>query len=146
MNNRSVRQQGFTLLEAMVALVIFALASMGIYGWVNSNLISLNRLADLAANEQVLNSAVERLKLVDMAKETEGAFNVEDYNVRWHADLVEPWHNGVTAAGAITIYDLALYDVKLVFVKDGLERGHFSYRNTVYKQVRQPPKLEGDKI
>lgn len=138
------RERGFTLLEAMVALVIFSLAAMGIYGWVNANLISLNRLADLAANEQVLNSAVERLRIVNMSEETEGAFNVDEYNVQWRADLVEPWHNGVTAAGAITIYDLALYEVKLVFVKDGRERGHFSYRNTVYKQVRQPPKQEGE--
>lgn len=144
MTKRVRKQRGFTLLEAMVALVIFSLAAMGIYGWVNANLISLNRLADLAANEQVLNSAVERLKLVNMSEETEGAFNVDEYNVQWHADLVEPWHNGVTAAGAITIYDLALYEVKLVFIKDGRERGHFSYRNTVYKQVRQPPKQEGE--
>jgi general secretion pathway protein I len=141
---RARKQRGFTLLEAMVALVIFSLAAMGIYGWVNANLISLNRLADLAANEQVLNSAVERLEIVNMSEETEGAFNVDDYNVQWRADLVEPWHNGVTAAGAITIYDLALYEVKLIFIKDGRERGHFSYRNTVYKQVRQPPKQEGE--
>lgn len=146
MNKLSPQERGFTLLEAMVALIIFSLAAMGIYGWVNANLISLNRLADLAANEQVLSSAVERLKLVHMNNETEGAFNVDEYNVQWHADLVEPWHNGVTAAGAITIYDLGLYDVKLVFIKDGRERGHFSYRNTVYKQMRQPPKLEGDKL
>jgi general secretion pathway protein I len=145
-SNLFSQERGFTLLEAMVALVIFSLASMGIYGWINANLISLNRLADLAANEQVLNSAVERLKLVDMSKETEGAFNVDDYNVQWHADLVEPWHNGVTAAGAITIYDLGLYDVKLIFVKDGRERGHFSYRNTAYKKMREPPKLEGDNL
>lgn len=144
MTRRARKQRGFTLLEAMVALVIFSLAAMGIYGWVNANLISLNRLADLAANEQVLNSAVERLRIVNMSEETEGAFNVDDYNVQWRADLVEPWHNGVTAAGAITIYDLALYEVKLVFLKDGRERGHFSYRNTVYKQVRQPPKQEGE--
>lgn len=143
MNSSSPNQRGFTLLEAMVALVIFSLAAMGIYGWINTNLISLNRLADLAANEQVLNSAVERLKLVDMSKETEGAFNVSDYNVQWRAELVEPWRNGVTAAGAITIYDFGLYDVNLTFVKDGRERGHFSYRNTAFKQARQF-KQEGD--
>lgn len=144
MSNFLRKHRGFTLLEAMVALVIFSLAAMGIYGWINANLISLNRLADLAANEQVLNSAVERLKLVDMNKETEGAFNVDEYNVQWHADLVEPWQKGVTALGATTIYDFALFNVQLTFVKDGRERGHFSYRNVAYKQVRQPPKNEED--
>lgn len=146
MNKPSHKHRGFTLLEAMVALVIFSLAAIGIYGWINANLISLNRLADLAANEQVLNSAVERLKLVDMSKETEGAFNVDEYNVQWRADLVEPWHNGITAAGAVTIYDFALFSVKLTFIKDGRERGHFSYRNTAYKQVRKPKKEEDDKF
>ncbi len=135
--------RGFTLLEAIVALVIFSMAAIGIYGWINTNLITLNRLAEVAATEQVLNSSVERLKLVDLAQETKGRFNVNGYWVDWNADLVEPWKNGVTATGAMGIYDLGLFTISLSFTKDSREVANYQYRQAAYKQVREF-KLEGE--
>ncbi len=137
------KARGFTLLEAIVALVIFSMAAIGIYGWINTNLITLNRLAEVAATEQVLNSSIERLKLVDMSKETNGRFNVNGYWVDWTADLVEPWKNGVTAVGAVGLYDFALLNISLVFTKDNRTVGDYQYRHTSYKMVREF-KLEGD--
>jgi general secretion pathway protein I len=137
------KSRGFTLLEAMVALVIFSMVAIGIYSWINTNLLTLNRLAEVAATEQVLNSSVERLKLVDMSKETSGRFNVNSYWVEWNADLLEPWKNGVTSAGAIGLYDLGLFNIKLTFSKDDRVVGGYEYRHTSYKQVREF-KLEGD--
>jgi general secretion pathway protein I len=130
------KSRGFTLLEAIVALVIFSMAAIGIYTWINTNLITLNRLAEVAATEQVLNSSMERLKLVDMSKETSGRFEVNGYWVDWKADLVEPWKNGVTAGGPIGVYDFGLYRVNLVFYKGLLEVGHFEYRQVAHKLVR----------
>jgi general secretion pathway protein I len=137
------RARGFTLLEALVALVIFSMSAIGIYGWINTNLISLNRIAEVAATEQVLNSSIERLKLVDLSAETSGRFNVNDYWVDWKAELVEPWKNGVAQTGAIGLYDLGLFNISLDFTKNEQLIGHNQYRRTAYKQVRQY-KLEGD--
>jgi general secretion pathway protein I len=136
-------QQGFTLVEAMVALVIFSMAAMGIYSWINTNLISLNRLAAVAESEFVVDSAVERLQLVDLRSETQGEFNVSGYQVVWRAELVEPWRQGKTQQGGLSIYDFGLYDIHLELFKDSRPQGNFHYRYTAWYMAREF-KLEGD--
>ncbi len=132
---RSLR--GFTLVEAMVALVIFSMAAMGIYSWFNTNLISLNRVALAAESEFVVNSAIERLKLVDLRTETQGEFNVAEYQVNWRAELVEPWRQGKTQQGGQGIYDLGLYDIHLELFKDALPQSSFQYRQTAWVKARE---------
>ncbi len=136
-------QRGFTLVEAMVALVVFSMAAMGIYSWINTNLISLNRLAAVAESEFVVDSAVERLKLIDLRSETQGSFNVSAYQVNWRAQLVEPWRQGKTQQGSLGLYDFGLYDIHLDLIKNSRTQGHFQYRQTAWYMARQF-KLEGD--
>lgn len=136
------KARGFTLIEAIVALVVFSMAAIGIYGWINSNLITLNRIAEVAASEQVLNSAIERLKLVDMSRETQGAFQVDEYMVNWQADLLEPIKQGTLETGKLALYDLGLYKVSLSFTKNTRLVGGYEYRRVGYKKMRIP-KIEG---
>jgi len=131
------RIAGFTLLEAIVALVIFSSAAIGIYGWINVNLISLNRVAEVADAELVVQSSLERLKLVDLTSEAEGAFNVGEYLVSWQAELMEPVRLGRTAQGAIGLYDLGLYKIDLELTKNGRFVSHFDYRYCSRKQARE---------
>ncbi len=43
------RQHGFTLIEAIVALVLIATAGMALFSWINSNIITLNRIQEINA-------------------------------------------------------------------------------------------------
>lgn len=38
--------RGFTLLEAIVALVVFSLGAFALYGWLSANLITLQRVQE----------------------------------------------------------------------------------------------------
>ncbi|WP_062059911.1 PulJ/GspJ family protein [Cellvibrio sp. OA-2007] len=135
---------GFTLVEAMVALVIFSMAAMGIYSWINTNLISLNRVVVVAESEFVVNSVIERLKLVDLRNESDGLFDVAGYQVRWRAELVEPWSQGLSPRGTVGIYDLGLYRVVVDLNKGGQVVATYSYRQTAWYQAREPKKNEDD--
>lgn len=134
--------RGFTLVEAMVALVIFSMAAMGIYSWINTNLISLNRVAVVAESEFVVNSVMERLKLVDLRNESEGLFDVAGYQVQWRAELVEPWVQGLSPRGTLGIYDLGLYKIIFDLDKGGQAVATYSYRQTAWYQAREPKKNE----
>lgn len=138
--NRS--SKGFSLIEAIVALVIFSMSAMGIYAWISTNLNTLNRLSDVALSEQVVNESVERLKLVDLFSEQQGSFVVDSYQVNWKAELVEPVKNGVTQTGAVGSYDLGFYRVTLD-LEFGSRHSLFSFRQVAYKKVREM-KIEGE--
>lgn len=133
---------GFTLVEAMVALVIFSMAAMGIYSWINTNLISLNRVVVVAESEFVVNSVMERIKLVDLRNESEGSFEVAGYQVLWRAELVEPWEQGLSPRGTLGVYDLGLYQVIFDLNKGGQVVATYSYRQTAWYQARNPNKNE----
>ena len=38
--------RGFTLLEAIIALVVFSMGAMALYGWLSTNIITLNRIKE----------------------------------------------------------------------------------------------------
>lgn len=130
------RSRGFTLIEAMVALVVFSMAAMGIYGWINGNLVRLNRIAEVTMAEQVVNASVERLKLINLDHEISGSFKVNSCIVDWKADLVEPWKNGVSTTGALGDHDVGLFDITLDITYPSGNSGSYRYRRTTYKQMR----------
>ena len=59
------RVRGFSLLEAIVALTIVAVAILGAYAWVAGNIVSLTRVRDLALEEAALHQALGTLEQTD---------------------------------------------------------------------------------
>ncbi len=129
------RQQGFSLLEAIVALVIFSMVAMVLYGWQNANLHTLRRAEAHARENELTRSALSLVAHVNPMKTPTGERPLGQLTVHWHAQLVQPVKPGVTSVGLPDLFELGLYLLD-VQVKDGDRTlTAFQVREVGFRQV-----------
>ena len=129
------RARGFTLLEAVVALVVFAAAGGALYGLFSTNLLALARSGDVAAQTPVVRHALAHLAAVNPWQQQQGELAVEGFDVAWRAQLAAPVRTGQTAFGSGD-YDLALYDVEIEVFQQGQRLGVWRTRLVGHHKVR----------
>ena len=87
-------EQGFTLIEVIVAAAVFAIAATALFGLFSKSLFNLRKIEDVhryqLAGEEVLNRVLALPKLPAEAY-VEG--NVEGLDARWTV-MVRPWIPG----------------------------------------------------
>ncbi|KAA0874387.1 prepilin-type N-terminal cleavage/methylation domain-containing protein [Nitrincola tapanii] len=78
-----MREQGFSLLEAIVALAILSIGAMAIYAWINTGLLTLQRVD--AINRAVVNvdNAVEWVSALDPRQFPKGEIQLGEALVEW---------------------------------------------------------------
>ena len=107
-----MRQQGFSLLEAIVALTILAGATMALFGWIGGSLAQLTRAESYIDAAPTLQSAVNYLKLKDLGNNPQSTFESGNISISWHATPIEKERNGVMGSNFI----LSLYQVELTII------------------------------
>ena len=105
------RRGGFSLLETVVAMAVFAAAGSALFALFNTNLIALARVENTSAQISAVRSALAVLSAVNPAERQVGRFEVGDHNVTWRAALVEPARPGNQIAGVPAMYQLGLYEI-----------------------------------
>jgi len=109
---------------------------MGIYSWINTGLISLQKVEAVVRSEQALFAAVEEIKLIDLLEQSSGRQRVFGYSVEWQAEPLAPIQQGNTFNGDIGLYDLALFELQLSVYGDGRLLGEYQYRQVALQKVR----------
>lgn len=129
------RERGFTLLEAVVALAVFAGVGMALYGAYNTNLIAMERAGDVSRQLPVARNAMEYLATINPREEPEGHLTLDGFDVRWQATLVEPVRRGQNAFGFRTAYEFGLYDVRFDVSEGDRPLGSWHLRVVGYAAV-----------
>ena len=134
-----VRVRGFTLLEAVVALALFATVGMALYGLYNTNLITLLRVQDSSRQVPVVRHAMERLSSINPVEEQSGEFSFDGFDIRWQADLIEPMRKGQNVFGSVGAYEVGLYEARFDIAEGDRPVGTWRLRLVGYKNVAGPP-------
>ena len=129
------RMHGFTLLEAIVALVVFTMGAFALYGWLASNTITLQRIRERQQIEAATHSALDLVRRSNPMEAPEGQRKIGDLMVTWTARLVEPARRGSSQQGSPTLFAVGLYDLDVRVLRDGRELRAFHVRQIGWKQL-----------
>lgn len=136
-NRRPPRSvQGFTLLEAIVAMVVFSLGAFALYGWLATNTISLQRISERRGIAELRLSALDMLHRVNPMEQATGRRELDGLEVQWQARPVEPPKPSVTQVGLPTLFQVGLYQVEVRVLEGSRVVDRFSVRQVGYRQVR----------
>jgi general secretion pathway protein I len=130
------RQRGFSLLEAVVAMVLISGAGYALFGWINSNIMALNRIHETNARSEATQNILEYMNGINPMLKPEGSASLGQYKIRWESRPITLIQDGNS------LYQLALYDT-LVKADSGETQPWFEFRlrQVGYKKVREllPP-------
>ena len=135
------RQRGFSLLEAIVALVIFSITVAALFEWQHVSLLALDRARAHARRDSLVRSGLSVIEHVNPMREPSGERTIGDLRVDWSAKPIRPKTIGKTPAGFPSLFDLALYDVTVRVFERGRELTSFDVRRVGYEQARSSKDL-----
>jgi general secretion pathway protein I len=136
------RQQGFTLMEAIVALVLIATTGMALFSWVNSNVIALQRVQASNARDAATANALQYMQNVNPMATPEGDVTLGEYSLSWKAQLLTEPRDGTGYPFGRSLYQLAMYQTLVrLQTSDGKDWFDFKLQQVGYKRVRdvRPP-------
>lgn len=135
-------QRGFTLIEAIVALVLMATTGMALFSWVNTNVITLGRVQSSNARDAATVNVLQYLHNVNPMETPEGNVKLGNYTLKWKADALTEPRDGASYPSGIGLYQFAMYQTQVSLTSEaGEEWFGFNLQQVGFKKVREirPP-------
>lgn len=134
---KRLHQRGFSLLEAVVSIVLISTTGLALFSWINSNLISLGRVKETNARAETTQNALEYMAAVNPMLAPNGKTTLGDMELAWEAKLITPVKDGTGYPVGTGLWQFALYDTNVTLTQEGI-RPWFSFRlkQIGYKRVR----------
>jgi hypothetical protein len=132
-------QEGFALLEGLVAIALLAGTMVAIFALVGNILDSASRVGRSNMSVQVTMNAMEVMTAVNPMVQASGKIDLGPYTVAWTSHAITPI---IDRTGSL--YQIGFYNID-VRVEDqpGSVLADFTLRQIGYRRVRDPgPRLE----
>ncbi|HAQ26199.1 MAG TPA: hypothetical protein DCQ80_09575 [Pseudomonas sp.] len=132
-----MRQRGFTLLEAIVAIAVLAVGASALYAWVNTNLKTLQRVDVITERAGLVQSAVELMNTVDPYTQPEGSMTLGDAVVSWQTEKPSYEAPMRTDAGGLGVNDAGLVRAVVTIRREARQVARFEIWLLGIRQVRE---------
>ena len=128
---------GFTLIEAMVAMVIIGGTGMALFSWVNASIVALRRVEDANARSAATANAIEYMQSVNPMLKPVGRIDLGTYRLDWKAQPQTAVIDGSDHSLGKSQFQLGLYDTQVTASRsDGNFWFDFKLTLVGFKKVR----------
>ena len=122
-----------------MALVVFTMGALALYGWLSTNIITLDRIRARQQLELTMHSALDLIRRTNPMDTPVGERQVGDLKVSWISALLEPAKPNVVQSGRPGIFVVGLYEVSVRVSRNGQLLQTFQVRQVGWKQVMATP-------
>ena len=129
-------QHGFTILEAIVALAVFASGAMALYSLYAANIAALVKVGETVRQAPLVRQAIERVAAINLTDEAAGEFEIDGLRFTWTARRVEPYRQGQSTTGFLGSYQIGLYDVDVSASEGARLVGTYRLRSAGHQLLR----------
>lgn len=135
--SRKNSQFGFTLIEAIVALVLVGSVGMALFSWINTNIITLNRVQEINAQSEATRNIIEYMNAINPMIRPEGKVDFGSCQVTWQAEISTDMQDGANYPRGVGFYQLAMYRTNIDVKKSSGEPWFgLTLQQVGYKKIR----------
>jgi len=135
-------QRGFTLLESLVALVLFTTVGSALYSWINTNYLSINRVRDINTRDVIIQNALGVIENVNPMLRPFGSEALGDMQVSWTSSVVKNPRPGTGYPAGLSLYKVGLYDTTITVNTTTTPDVSFTVRTVGYQKYRDTGGLQ----
>ena len=130
-------QQGFSLLEAIVALVLIATTGIALFDWINTNLISLHHIQQAQQRHEATRNALAFMETVNPQANPQDEKIIGIYKLSWKARELKPLKDGKSILGRRSLFKVGLYKTEVTVAVNNTLLSRFTLRQIGFEQVRK---------
>ncbi len=119
-------------------MVLIATSGMALFSWINSNIITLNRIQEINAVNAATANALEYVNTINPMSTPQGKTELGAYQLDWNATASTETRDGADYPYSISLFQLNLYQTKVTLKKPGGQVWFtFEVQQVGYKRVRE---------
>ena len=138
MYSKLAENQGFTLIESLVALVILSLVYAGVWGWLGTAAQSTRSVEDAIALPSLFEEYLDHMSLERLHEKQAGVVTIDGFLFHWEASISRQSDQEIYRRQPATLVTLFDIDVRIL-------RGDQFVGNISTQLVRQWPELREPK-
>ena len=126
---------GFTLIEAVVAMVIIGMTMVPVMLLISQSMIQLIKVKEINDRALAVKSALAIIESINPASSPTGSVTTGDTTLTWNSNIIVKPNKNVQIGAGLAGYSISFHNVEIDILRDDRSWFGFNLRKVGYKRI-----------